>query len=73
MKAIRALEIALSGFGEAALHGGFSPPAEMKRYAHELDRRFGSPDSDRPRVDRREPVLIRLLAQYRIESARDIK
>lgn len=73
MTAIRALELTLSSFGDGALRGGFSEAVEMKRYARALEHRFGSPNADKPRTDRREPALRRLLAEGRIESTRDVK
>ena len=73
MNAIRNLEHALSDFGVSALKGGFNAPADMKRYAQELETRFGSAASDKPRPDRRLPALRRLLASGRLESTRDIK
>ena len=73
MKALRELEIALSSFSTAPLRGGFSPPVEMKRYTHELERRRGAPDYDMPLKNQREPMLMRLLAQHSVESPRDLK
>lgn len=73
MNPLAYLQNALSEFGEAALQEGFSPPDELRRYAKELEKRFGTPDFDKPRPDRMEPALRRLLESGKVESARDLR
>ena len=73
MNSLVYLRNALSGFGDAALNGGFTPTDELHRYARELEKRFGAADSDKPRLDRMEPALRRLLDSGLVESARDLR
>lgn len=73
MKPLISLQNALADFGEQALQGGFAPSDELRRFALERERRYGMPDSDKPKPDRMEPALRRLLDSGEIESARDLR
>lgn len=73
MKALANLQNSLSGFGNIALKEGFAPPDELRRYTQALEKRFGAADSDKPRLDRMEPALRRLLDSGLVESERDIR
>lgn len=73
MKALANLEVSLSGFGDMALNGEFTPPDELRRYAQELEKRFGAADADKPRVDRMEPALRKLLSSSVIQTSQDLR
>lgn len=73
MNSLAHLENALSGFGDAALKGGFTPPDELRRYVREREKRCGAADYDKPRPERMVPALRRLLDSGLVESARDLR
>lgn len=73
MNALASLKISLSGFGDMALKGGFTPPDELRRYTQALEKRFGAADSDKPRLDRMEPALRKLLISSVIETPQDLR